>query len=67
MNMTSLDDEFSIETPSFIVTHKKLNASSLPFSIGTVQNSWFSLPSYSNLTNQKSLTHDKNLTLQVCF
>jgi hypothetical protein len=65
MNMTQLEDMFSIETPTFILVHKKSNISSLPFDMG-IENNSFQLPIFSNLTNNKNQTNQtQEITLKV--
>ena len=63
--MTNVDATFSIETPTFKLVHKILNASSLPFDVES-ENNMLKLPGFMNLTNGKNLTNDKKLiTLKV--
>jgi hypothetical protein len=65
LNMTQLEDMFSIETPTFILVHKKSNISSFPFDMEIESNS-FKLPRFSNLTIRNNQTNQtKQITLKV--
>ncbi len=62
MNMTNFADMFSIETPTFILVHKILNASSLPLGL-VIEKNVFKLPGFFNLTNSKNQTSNKQLII----
>ena len=62
MNMTNFGDMFSIETPTFILVHKILNASSLPFNM-EIEKNVFKLPGFFNLKNRKNQTSNKRLIM----
>jgi hypothetical protein len=64
-NMTQLEDVFSIETPTFILVHKKSNISSLTFDM-EIENNAFEPHEFFNFTNDKNQINDtKQITLQV--
>ena len=64
-NMTQLEDIFSIETPAFMLVHKKSNISSFPFDM-EIENNSFKLPKFSNLTNSNNQTNQtKQIILKV--
>ena len=64
-NMTQLEDMFSIQTPMFILIHKKSNISSLSFEM-EIENNTFQLPDLFYLINNKNKINDSNLiTLKV--
>jgi hypothetical protein len=65
LNMTQLEDMFSIETPTFVLVHKKSNISSFPFDMEIEKNT-FRLSSFLNLTNGNNQTNQtKQVTLKV--
>ena len=65
LNMTQLEDMFSIETPTFVLVHKKSNISSFPFDMEIEKNT-FRLSSFLNLTNGNNQTNQtKQVTLEV--
>jgi hypothetical protein len=65
LNMTQLEDMFSIETPTFILVHKKSNISSFPFNM-QIENNSFQLPRFSILTIRNNQTNQtKQITLKV--
>jgi hypothetical protein len=65
LNMTQLEDMFSIETPTFMLVHKKSNVSSFPFDMDIEKNT-FQLSSFFNLTNGNNQTNQtKIITLKV--
>jgi hypothetical protein len=65
LNMTQLEDMFSIETPTFLLVHKKSNVSSLPIDM-RIENNSFQLPVSLNLTNKNNRTNQtKIITLKV--
>jgi len=65
LNMTQLEDMFSVETPTFILVHKKSNISSFPFNM-QIENNSFQLPRFSILTIRNNQTNQtKQITLKV--
>ena len=65
LNMTQLEDIFSIETPAFMLVHKKSNISYFPFDM-QIENNSFKMPRFSNLTNGNNQTNQtKQITLKV--
>ena len=65
LNMTQSEDMFSIETPTFMLVHKKSNVSSFPFDM-EIENNTFQLSSFFNLTNGNNQTNQsKIITLKV--
>jgi hypothetical protein len=66
LNMTQLEDIFSIETPTFMLLYKKSNVPSLPFNIISIENNSICLPGFFNLTINKNQTNiKKQITLKV--
>jgi hypothetical protein len=64
-NMTQLKEMISIETPTFILIHKKINISSMPFFM-FIENNSFQLPGFFNLTNNENqINRIKQITLKV--
>ncbi len=65
LNMTQLEDMFSIETPRFMLLHKKSKISSLQFDMD-IENNTFQLPGFFNLTtNNKQINNINQITLRV--
>ncbi len=65
LTQTQLKDMISIETPTFILVHKKTNVSSLPFDMEIDKNT-FQLPGFFNLTtNNKQINATNQITLKV--
>jgi len=65
LNMTQLEDMFSIETPTFILVHKKSNITSFSFDMEIEKNK-FQQSSFFNLTNGNNQTNQtKQVTLKV--
>ena len=65
--MSSLENTFTIETPSFILIHTKLNTSTLPFNM-KIENNSFNLPGFFNMTNSKNQSNnDQLITLRVNY
>jgi hypothetical protein len=64
--ITQLEDTFSIETPTFLLVHKKSNVSlTIPFDM-EIENNLFQLPGFLNLISSKNQKNDANLiTLKV--
>jgi len=64
-NMTQLEDMFSIETPTFILVHKKSNITTLPFNM-EFKNNTIQLPDLFNLINNNNqINETKQITLKV--
>ena len=63
-NMTQLEDMFSIETPTFILVHKKSNITTLPFKM-EFKNNTIQLPDLFNLINNNNQNETKQITLKV--
>ena len=57
--MAQLEDMFSIETPTFILVHKKSNKS---YDM-KIENNSFQLPGLFNLTNNKSQINETKLIM----
>ena len=65
LNMTQLEDMFSIETPRFRLVHKNSNISSFPFNM-EIENNSFKLSGLFNLTeNHKKINETNQITLKV--
>ncbi len=65
--MSSLENTFTIETPSFILIHSKLNTSTLPLNMN-IENNSFNLPGFYYLTNTKNHSNiDQLITLRVNY
>ena len=65
--MSSLENTFTIETPSFILIHSKINTSTLPFNMN-IENNSFNLPGFLNMTNAKNRSNnDQLITLRVTY
>ncbi len=63
--MTQLEEMISIETPTFILIHKKINISSMPF-VMFIENNSFQLPGFVNLTNNENqINQTKQIILKV--
>jgi hypothetical protein len=61
-----IDENFLIETPSFIVNHTKLLISSNSTNEIPIKNSdLFKIPSFCNLTNGKDCIRDRLVLLKV--
>jgi hypothetical protein len=66
LNMTQLEDMFSIETPTFRLVYKKTNFSSLPFKNMSSENNSICLPGFINFAlNNYQANFDKQMTLKV--
>jgi hypothetical protein len=64
-NMTQLEDMFSIETPTFILVHKKSNITTLPFNM-KFKNNTIQLPDLFNLINNNNqINITEQITLKV--
>ena len=65
LNMTQLEDMFSIETPRFILIHNKSKISSFQFDMD-IENNTFQLPGFFNFTtNNKQINDINQITLRV--
>ena len=66
LNMTQLEDIFSIETPTFMLVYKIANISSFPYENMSIENNLLCLPGFFNFTWNKNLTNsNKQMTLKV--
>ena len=65
LNMTQLEDMFSIETPRFRLVYKNSNVSSFPFNM-EIENNSIKLSGLLNLTkNHKKINETNQITLKV--
>ena len=63
--MSSLENTFTIETPSLILIHSKINTSTLPLNMN-IENNSFTLPGFLNMTTAKNRSNnDQLITLRV--